>query len=85
MISVLIFPYILYYQTNMHYYLVPTWLVFRVHVFSIKVYLTEVPEQPRGGTHALNVKAIRDRRHANVSKQRTLLADVDIAPPHGVA
>ena len=48
-------------------------------------YFTEVSEQPRGGTPALNVKAIRDRRHANVSKQRTLLADVDVAPPHGVA
>ena len=52
-------------------------LVFRV--FSIKAYLTEVSEQPRGGTPVLNVKAIRDWRHANVSKQRTLLADVDVA------
>ena len=63
----------------MHFYLVPTRLVFRV--FSIKAYLTEVSEQPRVGTPMLNVKAIRVRRHANVSKQRTPLADVDIAPP----
>ena len=26
-----------------------------------------------------------NRRHANASKERTLLADVDVAPPHGVA
>ena len=39
-------------------------------------------EQPRGGTPALNVMAIRGQRHANVSKQTTLLADVDVAPPH---
>ena len=58
---------------------------FYLRVFSIKAYLTEVSEQPRGGTTALNVKAIRDRRHANVSKQITLLADVDVAPLHGVA
>ena len=51
----------------------------------MKTYLTEISEQPRGGTPALNVKAIRDRHHANISKQRKLLADVDFAPPHGVA
>ena len=34
-----------------------------------------VSEQPRGRTHALNVMAIGD-----VSKQRTLLVDVDVAP-----
>ena len=43
----------------------------------------EVLEQPRGGIPALNVMAICDWRHTNVSKQRTLLADVDVAPPHG--
>ena len=42
--------------------------------------LTEGLEQPRGGTPALNM-AIRDQRHANVSKQRTLLAGVDVSPP----
>ena len=39
-------------------------------------------EQPGGGTPALNVMAIRNQRHANVSKQTTLLADVDVAPNH---
>ena len=29
------------------------------------------------------VKAIRDQRHSNLSKQITLLADVDVAPSHG--
>ena len=47
--------------------------------------LTEVLEQPRGKTHALNVMAIRDQRHANVSKQRTLLVEVDVALPQGAA
>ena len=51
-------------------------------MFRIKYYLTKVFEQPRDGTPALNVMAIRDQRHTNVSKQRTLLADVDVAPPH---
>ena len=68
----------------MHYYLVQTRLVFLVFSIS-KAFLTDVSEQPRGGAPAFKVKAIRDRRHANVSKQRTLLADVDVAPPHGVA
>ena len=53
----------------------PARLVFRV--YSIKAYLMEVSEQPRGGTPALNVKLIRDQCHANVSKQRTLLDGVD--------
>ena len=47
--------------------------------------LTEVLEKPGGETPALNVMVIRDPRHANVSKQRTLLADVDVAPPHDAA
>ena len=38
-----------------------------------------VLEQPGGGTPALNVMAIRDQRHANVSQQRTLLADADVS------
>ena len=50
-------------------------------IFEIKYCLTEVLEQPGGGTPALNVMAIRDQRHANVSKQRTLY----IAPHHGSA
>ena len=51
-------------------------------IFEIKYCLTEVLEQPGGGTPALNVMAIRDQRHA---KQRTLLADADVAPHHGSA
>ena len=45
----------------------------------------EVLEHPGGGPPALNVIAIRDQRRANISKQRTLLADADIAPHHGSA
>ena len=45
-----------------------TLLVFWILV--IKSNLTEVSEQPRGETTALNVIVIRDQRHANVSKQR---------------
>ena len=52
-------------------------------IFEIKNCLTEALEQPGFGTPALNVMAIRDQRHANVGKQTTLLADVDVAPPHG--
>ena len=54
-------------------------------IFRLKYCLTEVleqPEQPGGRTPAFNVMAIRGQRHAN-SKQRTLLADVDVAPPNG--
>ena len=42
-----------------------------VWILVIKSNLTEVSEQPRGETPALNVMAIRDQRHANVSKQGT--------------
>ena len=51
--------------------------------FKIKYCLTDVFEKPGGGTHVLNVMAIQ--HHANVSKQGTLLADVDVAPLHGAA
>ena len=33
----------------------------------------------------LNVIAIRDQRHTNVSKQTALLAGDDVAPPIGAA
>ena len=56
-----------------------TRLVFWILV--IKSNLTEVSEQPRGGTPALTSW----RYVINVIKQRTLVADVDVAPPHGVA
>ena len=54
-------------------------------IFEIKYCLTAALEQPGGGTPALDVMAIRDQRHANDSKQRTLLADADVAPHHGLA
>ena len=60
-----------------------TGLVFWILV--IKSHLTDVSEQPRGESPALNVMAIRDQRHTNVSKQRMLLVDVDFAPPQGAA
>lgn len=50
-------------------------------IFGIKYHLTEVQEEPKGGFPARNVKEIRDRRHANVCKQRTLQADIDVALP----
>ena len=54
-------------------------------IFEINCCITEVLEQPGGGTPALNVMAIRDQSQANVSKQRTLLADADVAPHHDSA
>ena len=55
-------------------------------IFTFKSYLlTEVLLQPGGGTPARNVMAIRDQRHANVSKQRMLLADVDVTMHKGAA
>ena len=54
-------------------------------IFRIKYCLMKVLEQPGGGTPALNVMAIRDQRHANVNKQRTLLAEVDVAPSDDAA
>ena len=60
-----------------------TRLVFWILV--IKTNLTEVSEQQRGGPPALNVMAMRDQRHANVSKQRMLSVGADIALPHSSA
>ena len=51
--------------------LLPIRLVFLI--FRIKYCLTEVFEQPGRGTTTLNVMAMCDQRHANVSEQRTLL------------
>ena len=79
MISILMFTFYIIIQiaiTILH----PIRLVFLI--FRIKYCLTEVLKQPGGGTHALNVIVIHDQCHAKVSKQRTLLADVDVAPPH---
>ena len=75
--------YILYYQSVMLYYFIPNQASFLI--FEIKYCLTEVLEQPGGGTPALSVMVIRDQRHANVSKQRTLLADANVAPHFGSA
>ena len=73
--------YILCHQSNIHYY--STQHLASFSIFRIKYCLREVLEQPGGGIPALNVKAIRDQRHANVSKQTPLLADVDVALPYG--
>ena len=50
-------------------------------IFEIKYCLMAVLEQPGDGTPLLNVMAIRDQSHANISKQRTLLADAYVAQP----
>ena len=82
MISVLIFTFYIINQIPIFIQHL-TQLVFWIPV--IKSNLMEVSEQPRGETSALNVMAIRDQRHENVSIQRTLLEDVDVAPPQGTA
>ena len=61
----------------------PIRLVFLL--LKIKYCLMEVLEQPGGGTPTLNVMVIRDQGHANVSKQGTLFADVNVVPPQGTA
>ena len=74
MISVLIFT---FYIINKITIIIKhqTGLVFRI--FRIKLYITEVLEQPGGGTPVL--MAIRDQLHANISKQRTLLDNVGVS------
>ena len=47
--------------------------------------ITEVSDRPKCQISALNVIAIRVQRHANASKQTTLLAGVDVDPPKGAA
>ena len=47
-------------------------------------FVTEVLEQPGSETGENNIVAIREWHHANVDKQRTLLADIDITPHRGV-
>ena len=41
-------------------------------------------EQPKRQIFALNVMTIRDRRHANKSKQTMSVAGFDVGPPIGV-
>ena len=55
-----------------------TWLVFQI--FCIKSDITYGLEQPKRQISALNVMAIRVKRHANVSKQATLLDGFDVSP-----
>ena len=52
-------------------------------IFEIKYCPMEVLEQPEAELPALNIMAIRDQHHTNVSKPRMLLDDVDVAPPQG--
>ena len=75
--------YILYFQSNINFILYQIRLVFLI--FEIKILPNGGLGTARGDTPALNVIAIRDQRHANVSKQRTLLANADVGPPHGSA
>ena len=82
MISILTFT---FYIINQICFIILYQIKLVVFIFEIKYCPTEVLEQPGGGTHALNVMAIRDQGHANVSKQRTLLANADVAPHHGSA
>ena len=81
-ISIIIFTFYIINQISIFIqHLTP--LVFWILV--IKSNLTEISEQPRGEILALNVLAIRNKHHANVSKQKTLLEDVDVAPPQRAA
>ena len=71
--------YILCYQSNLLNYLPPNRVSYPC---KIKYFICNgVLEQPRRETGEHNVVAIRECRHVNVDKQRTLLADVDITPP----
>ena len=82
MISTLIFT---FYIISQIYFIILYQIRLVFLIFENKYCLMEVLEQLRGGTSALNAMAIRDQRHANLSKQRTLLADADVVPHHGSA
>ena len=66
MISILIFT---FYIVNQICFIILYQIRLLFLIFEIKYCLTEVLEQPGegGGTPALNVRAIRDQRHANVN------------------
>ena len=81
MISILIFT---FYIINQIRFII-LYQIRLVFLISEIILPNGVLEQPGGGTPALNVMAICDQRHANVSKQRTLLADADVAPHQGSA
>ena len=54
-------------------------------IFCIKSDIAEVLEQPKCQLSALNVMAICDQCHTNVSKQTMLLAGDDFGPPISAA
>ena len=70
MILILMFTYYILNQISV-IILHPIRLIFLI--FKIKYYHMEVLEPP-----ALQVTTIRDQSHANFSKQRKLLADIDM-------
>ena len=78
MISIFIFTFYIINQVSIFDFHI-TRLV--LQIFLIKSDIMEVSEQPKCQLSALNVMAICDQRHANVSKQTTLLAGDDVAPP----
>ena len=80
MISILIFT---FYIINQICFIILYQIRLIFLIFKILYCLAEVLEQQGSGTPALNVMAIQNQRHANVSKQRTLLADAEVAPHRG--
>ena len=77
-ISIFIFTFYIINQASIFYFHITR---FVLQIFRIKSDITEVSEQTKMPAPALNVMAICDQRHANVSKQTTLLAGDDVAPP----
>ena len=80
-ISILIFT---FYIINQTYLIIfhPNLLVI-LEKWNILI-VTEVLEQPANESPVHNIVEILEWRHANVDKQRMLLADVDVTPPRGV-
>ena len=81
-ISILIFTFYIINQVSIIDFRI-TQLV--LQIFLIRSDTTVVSEQPKCQLSALNVMAICDQRHANVSKQTMLLAGDDVTPPIGAA
>ena len=46
-------------------------------IFRIKYCLTAILKKPGGGAPALNVKTIRDQRHASLSKAQVSLSHIE--------
>ena len=64
------------------------WIIFHQSLSVILIkwnisFVTEVLEQPGSETREHNVVALCEWRHANVDKQITFLADVDVTTPRG--